>query len=438
MPADTAAKRFSALNISSPWRGLDVVPNAAIPQGERQAALAYYSGILWAAVAPIGPAIALPDLVSPIVPAAQYRFWVYSPADHELLAILDTYERAEIVLNENDVSTLVLSLPSGIYDPDLFQTDTQIYIYRVLGEVETLEGNAPFFLRIPDEEETEGARESVVLTALHANELLRRRIVAYNAGNSYTHKLDEADDMMKAVMRENYGALATDSARNLSAYLTIAADLSDAPIVRLEFAREVVLDVLRDLAEASDQAGTWLGFGIVVADPLTGELEFRTYTQTSDVDRRQGTEAPLLIGPDYGNLTGTRLRRDSSEEINFVYAGGEGDEFIRPIATAQDAVRIALSPFNRREAFVDASRTLDADALQAEADAGVRRGRPRVTLEGTLKDLPQARYGIDFRLGTLVTASRKGELFDCRVSQVHLTLSPGEGEVIEIRLRSMD
>lgn len=46
MPADTAAKRYSALNIACPWRGLNVVPNVAIPQGERQAVMFMYSGIL--------------------------------------------------------------------------------------------------------------------------------------------------------------------------------------------------------------------------------------------------------------------------------------------------------------------------------------------------------------------------------------------------------
>lgn len=46
MAADTAAKRYAAMNISSPWRGLNVVPDVAIPQGERQAAMFMYSGIL--------------------------------------------------------------------------------------------------------------------------------------------------------------------------------------------------------------------------------------------------------------------------------------------------------------------------------------------------------------------------------------------------------
>lgn len=53
MPANTAAKRYSAMNLASPWRGLNVVPNVAKPQGELQAVMFLYSGIL--ATAPTTP-----------------------------------------------------------------------------------------------------------------------------------------------------------------------------------------------------------------------------------------------------------------------------------------------------------------------------------------------------------------------------------------------
>jgi len=45
MPADTAEKRFSAIHITCPWRGVNVTPSA-INQGERQAVMFMYSGIL--------------------------------------------------------------------------------------------------------------------------------------------------------------------------------------------------------------------------------------------------------------------------------------------------------------------------------------------------------------------------------------------------------
>ncbi len=45
MNADTPAKRYSAINIGSPWRGLNVVPDVTIPDGERYAVMYLYSGI---------------------------------------------------------------------------------------------------------------------------------------------------------------------------------------------------------------------------------------------------------------------------------------------------------------------------------------------------------------------------------------------------------
>jgi hypothetical protein len=44
MAADTAARRYSAINLASPWRGVNVVPDVTIPVGERKAALYLYAG----------------------------------------------------------------------------------------------------------------------------------------------------------------------------------------------------------------------------------------------------------------------------------------------------------------------------------------------------------------------------------------------------------
>ena len=54
---DTAAKRFSALNVSSPWRGLSYFPTGTVDEAERLAVAYLYSGI--AAEAPVE----VPDVV---------------------------------------------------------------------------------------------------------------------------------------------------------------------------------------------------------------------------------------------------------------------------------------------------------------------------------------------------------------------------------------
>lgn len=43
MDADTPVKRFSAIHIASPWRGLNVIPDVAISAGELAAALFMYA-----------------------------------------------------------------------------------------------------------------------------------------------------------------------------------------------------------------------------------------------------------------------------------------------------------------------------------------------------------------------------------------------------------
>lgn len=43
MPADTPLKRYSAMNIGSPWRGLNVVPQASISAEERSAVMFLYA-----------------------------------------------------------------------------------------------------------------------------------------------------------------------------------------------------------------------------------------------------------------------------------------------------------------------------------------------------------------------------------------------------------
>lgn len=46
MALDTALKRASAINGSSPWRSILPFPDAAIGQGDRQTVGLHYSGVL--------------------------------------------------------------------------------------------------------------------------------------------------------------------------------------------------------------------------------------------------------------------------------------------------------------------------------------------------------------------------------------------------------
>jgi len=51
---DTAAKRASAVNVGSPWRGILPFPDGVIDQGDRQTVAFMYSGILAGVQAVVG------------------------------------------------------------------------------------------------------------------------------------------------------------------------------------------------------------------------------------------------------------------------------------------------------------------------------------------------------------------------------------------------
>ena len=66
MAADTSLKRYSAINIASPWRGLNLVSDATIPFGERYAAMYLYGGIEGGIGLVVEPGIALSTSSFPV------------------------------------------------------------------------------------------------------------------------------------------------------------------------------------------------------------------------------------------------------------------------------------------------------------------------------------------------------------------------------------
>src|SRR5574343_782046 len=66
------------------------------------------------------------------------------------------------------------------------------------------------------QEENESGIGNLIIGGPDARALLGSRIVAYPAGSAQAAKTDYADDMMKAIVRENLGSTATDTTRDLT------------------------------------------------------------------------------------------------------------------------------------------------------------------------------------------------------------------------------
>lgn len=288
-----------------------------------------------------------------------------------------------------------------------------------------------------------GGRRTYEVEAWSGSALLRWAIVDYAAGTAQAEKTDQADDMLKAIFDQNRSDGITDATR--LAYITavaVQADAAAAPSKTKAFSRRLLENVFSELAEASAQDATTPTrlYYDVVWDSDAGYWEFRTYTGQRSADRSTGS-AVVEFSPANLNLLDPRLEYDYRDEVNRVVCGGQGVEDERMTATAVDATRIGASKQNLREQFVnatyvDANASGAAAALQAQADAALRAGRPRRIFTGTLVDTPACRFGDEWHWGDRVLATFDDVTLTVVVNAVTIDVAGGR-ETIRAALRDV-
>lgn len=258
-----------------------------------------------------------------------------------------------------------------------------------------------------------------------------RRIVAYAAGTSYASKTGNADNLMKAIMRENYGSLAADSARNLSSHLTIAADTSAAPSISMDFAWRNVQSVLLDLAAASAADATTptrLYFDIYY-DIATSKPVFATYVGQPGTDHTSDAAAPVIFSYQRNNIMPASLAYDYAGELNYVYGLGQDTGTNRVKVEVSDSTRMAVSTWNRREAAQDARQCTTSAGVGAQAREALWNGRPFITIGGTLISTPDTEFGTHWGLGDLVTAEFDDVAQDSLVESVLVQVKDGNDQI---------
>lgn len=266
------------------------------------------------------------------------------------------------------------------------------------------------------------------VTAFSPLEWSRRRIVAYNSGSSQSEKTaTEADDMAKAVVRENLGASATDTDRDLTNLVgfTVQSDQTLAPQISMPFAWKELDKVLQDIAKASEEAGNRLYYTIV---PLTSTtFQFRTWINFPGQDRTGGN-SPVIFSTELGNLKTPSLSIDYSKVINYVYSGGQDEAAARNVQEVEDAANIARSIINRREGFVNATRVEAGVAtenaqIQDIGNAEIRENKPIRRFTGELLSTPQTLYGKHWKEGDQITVKYLGVEFTAIIESVRFAFA---------------
>lgn len=329
----------------------------------------------------------------------------------------------------NDIGVAVVTI-AGTLAPELVTIDNQLYIYRkpLNGSPKLLTGTSWIIRRYRLLLDDNG-QQYTEITALSGSYLLTSRGIAYYADTAQTNKTAAADNMMKEIVRENLGSSATDTTRSLSPTIfSVQADSSRGPTIERRFAwRSNMLTVLQELADASRIAGTYIAFDLIRDSQTT--WQFQTFAGQRGTDRRIGSSLPLMLGPEYGNLTRVEYMVDWVDHANSIYSLGQGEGAGRIFGTAVDTVRAGASPVARREAMVEARNTDDAGALTAAAQAALRDRRPRTTWRGRIVTTPNTQYDVDWAWGDFVTVQAFGQTIDARIDAISVTMENGVEDI---------
>jgi len=363
-----------------------------------------------------------------------YQVKILTPYGVQLAAV-DDFIKLQMTRKINDVGAFSMTLPQKYND--LANADNMIEIWRKAERgTWKLWGDTRFFLQNKKLYSGSNSEKLLDISGQDAIGLLARRGVSYYSGSAQSEKVAvAADNLLKDIVDENFGASATDTARSIATYLTIQPDFTLAPVLSKDFAWRNVLEVLREIAQTSTGAGTYLAFDVVATE--NSMFEFRTYTGQRGIDKRfSGTNQQVVIlSEDNGSLGSAALEENYLDEKTFVYALGQGEGAARAYSSSSDAARIGISPFGRIEIMRDSRSTGDTTSLTGEAFAALKEYKFKRIFSGKFLDTLAYRYGVEVEWGDRVTAQYANQTFDVLLDIVSITMQAGK-ETIEMAVRN--
>lgn len=349
---------------------------------------------------------------------SDFEVWLDTPTGSRL-ANLDKLISLELVHVANDYGVIALEIP-GDYD-DLIRLDGIVEVW-FRGRLES----AGFIRKMTYYDN--GGAERTKLIAYDGNYILTSRIIAYAAGTAQAGMTDQADDMLKEIVNDNLLADAA-LARDISGLnLTKAANTSAGATITKGFSWRPLLNVCQDIAAASGELDKTIGkvyFEFVPKFVSRSQMgwQFQTFTGQRGIDHSMSGGDPVYIGKDWGNLISPVLEYDHTDEVNYVYSGGQGEASARNVNEVYDEDRYNASVWNRREAFADARNESSEDGVTAKGYDRLNEGRPVRTFSGQILDSPAARYGVHWGFGDKLTCEYRGVHYDVLVNAVSISLA---------------
>ena len=361
-----------------------------------------------------------------------HELWI---TNSEGARITDGYGRSLIVTairlfatkEDGAVGVMELILPAD-FDASLLRPNNMVQVWRQPegGSLELF--NVYFVLAL--EYRLNGGELTLSAMGLDSNDLARRRFVAAYEGTATSKRTDTADNLMKdfvnlTMVAEAWGPAAGD--RDY-ANLTIEPDLDLGPILFVEGAWQNVLEMLTKLQDASRQAGTEIFWRFDIASITSSSISFVFRTQSGQ-PATDLTPNGVMFSPQRGNLDDIIYREDHSQEVNYVFGLGQGQEVDQEVAEAGDSTRYGASVWAWSEGTVTARSDSEPTAVQDAADAALIAGRPKITFTAKIIDTPWMRFGIDWNWGCKIRVAFLDKTFDAIVKSVAIEVEAGNETV---------
>lgn len=413
------------------------------------------------------------------------------PPTYELWLLNDRGTRISLLQNYSYFSysrsllgfgTILVGLPYDDFRSrvfPVFQPDRRIDVWRSPDDGYPMRREGTYLLRLPKiyTRKTDNMR-MISFTGRDPTDLLARRFVIQAAGSDPTRKTAPVDDMMKEIVREQMGwgsALDANGALdNNRAFpqgeFTVQPNASAGPTISAAFADRDVLDVLKELKQASFQLNQqWVGyrrifFDVVpydmgnvlisiteeatddaildeASDPLIDEssvlvpgvgFQFQTFADLRGQDRTQALEFSV----ENNNLEEPYYTQNYLEEVNAVLVKGYGRGDSRVSVWVEDTERINASRWNRMEGYKDGSQEPDASKLADVGYPDLFDGMPKEELSAVFlnvaegPDTPRSLYPLDWDLGDLVRVSYAEKQFNAEIMIVYVAIDENGVETI--------
>lgn len=358
-------------------------------------------------------------------------------------AVFDQFSDCAYTLKQNGLGSYQFTIDGNDPRVSYFTTDALIEIYRALPGV-----GIPYYREFvglhqtPLKKTDESGKRTFTSFGNHLNDLLARRVVAWQKGRAEAHKTNNASVALKQYVLQNCGIEARADLGRVRNGVMLGFGVEDdsqiqGGIWEGDRSMEVVYDVAREIA-------TKAGFMFEITNDTQHLYYFRTawtfgedrtFTNINSLTGRNGAgNTPVVFSTERGTAQYMEYEEDRAGEKNAVFATGTVNGVDQTIFVESE--NAYDSPWNDREAVTTGGTRQDTtiSELLTQAQETLSLNQMKRIFRFKPRQTSTALYGRDYKLAYQVTTRYDVESIDQTIWTVKVKINDDSSEDIEMEL----